>query len=173
MKQAIAVLLATLTGSAAMAQSHTFPIVGTWSGTMTILSDPTDVSADADEVRLLLQVAADQGGSFASYPSELSGALRPAQAAGWLTSNYPPSTPIKDKDGNVVGSSSSGFTSFVLTESGRKELADRNARLGPAATRMAHETRYFPGVGSVAYGAAKRVPLNRPIKLYDGGVVLR
>lgn len=168
MKKAIGLLLATLTGGNVMAQSN-----GGAGGTPLYSSGSAYVALDDDAVRLLLQVAADQGGSFASYPSELSGAMRPAETAGWLKSNSPPSTPILDKDGKVIGAGSNGFTTFILTEAGRKELSERNERLGSAATRMAHETRYFPGAGTVAYGAAKRVPLNRPVQLQDGGVVLR
>jgi hypothetical protein len=131
------------------------------------------IQPGSDEVRLLLQLAADQGGSFSSYPSELSGAVLPAEKTGWLSSYSPPSTPIKDKDGVVVGASSNGFVTWILTDDGRKELGDRNARLGAAATRMAHGTQFVPGVGVVVYGAARRVPLNQPFHLQDGGVVSR
>lgn len=129
------------------------------SGMCTLANYSTkDLSEDADQVRLLLQLAADQGGSFGSSPSELSGAHGPAERAGWLVATCPPSA---------------GFVTWSLTDAGRQELATRNAKLGPAATRMAHNTRFFPGIGVTTYGAARRVPISQPYVLRDGTVADR
>lgn len=132
-----------------------YPVSGNGNG--------TGSRSDPDEVRLLLQWAADQGGGFTSYPSELGAAVCAAQTVGLIVTDRPP-IPMGE-NGSAGGG---GFTSFSLTDKGRQELAARNARLGSAATRMAYGTQFIPGAGVVVYGVARRVSLSNQISFQDG-----
>lgn len=165
-------LFATAAAAAAapaLGQSQGF--TSTTSGTILYSTSQQRVPRDDDSVRLILQWAADQGGMFSSYPIEIGNAVWAAESAGWLKSSSPPSIQTKDKDGNDI-TYSTGFISWELTESGRAELTNRNARLGSAATRMAHSTRFVPGAGVVVYGGARRVPLTSPMRVQDGSPIV-
>ena len=78
---------------------------------------------------------------------------------GWIERQMP-----RDERGN----SCSGFIRDVITPAGMDALAQENARLGDAATRLVHSVRYFGHLKPVRYGHPREVSMKTKIVKIDG-----
>lgn len=159
-----------LMGGAAMAQSggaSSFPQNGFGGGGASHPShNMNNEQASDNDIRLVLQFAADQGGQFQSYPSTLSGAVLVALRSGFLDDGMVE----RIVSGNLTSGGSGGVTTFKLTDKGHKKLAELTAST-PNSTRMVHGQKFIPGVGIITYGAPYEAPLSGKIELQDGTVI--